>query len=200
MAKDPMIYVTQQGQPRIVLFGPPSENGIGFVKPTFVSLWSDRLVFNADSPTARVRLRYANTRTGQSVERESPENALALIRFLAQRPTPEDPAPGLDFSYSEVVGALYGLTTQGGLAAAFATEEDRLRAAILQAGNTATMADRPETSTEDEASAKVFKPDLAGPAAQPAKEGELTAPDAATRKSKIIPLSKPAPKRDTSGE
>ena len=195
-ADDPMIYVTQQGEPRIVLFSRRSEGGIQFVKPTLVNLWSDRLIFNAPSATAAVRLRYFNARTGEAIEREAPDNAYDLIRYLAQRPTPEDPAPGLDLSYSEVVGALYGLTQQGGLAASFATEEDRLRAAILQAGRAASMADRPETSSEEETGVTVFKPDFARDGGvEPAKPSELTAPDAASRKSKIIPLAKPAPKK-----
>jgi hypothetical protein len=194
-AEEPMIYVTQQGVPRIVLFSPPSTNGIGFIKPTLVSLWSDRLIFHAPSASAAVRMRYLNTRTGQAIERDAPEDAFELIRYLAHQPTPEDPAPGLNLSYSEVVGAVYGLSSQGGLAAAFATEEDRLRAAILQASRTASMADRPETTAEDETGVTVFKADLAGDGVEPAKQGELTAPDAATHKSKIVPLAKPAAKK-----
>lgn len=196
-AEEPLIYVTQQGLPRIVLFSPPSSGGIGFVKPMLVSMWSDRLIFSAPDTSSKVRLRYLSSRTGQAIERDAPENAFDLIRYLAQRPTPEDPAPGLDMSYSEVVGAIYGLSSQGGLAAAFATEEDRLRAAILQATRTASMADRPETTSEDATGVSVFKPDLAGEGVEPAKPSELTAPDAATRKSKIIPLTPPAKKSST---
>jgi len=193
-AAEPMIYVTQQGEPRIVLFSPRSEGGIMFVKPTLVSMWSDRLIFNAPSATAKLRMRYINTGTGQATEREVPENAYDLIRYLAHRSTPEDPAPGLDLSYSEVVGALYSLSRQGGLNATFATEEDRLRAAILQAGRSATMADRPETTADEESGVTVFKPDLAGEGVAPAKEGSLTEENAATRKSKIVPLTRPVPK------
>ncbi len=197
-ADQPMVYVTQQGQPRIVLFA-PRDRGIPFNKPVFVSMWSDRLMFNAASEASPVKMRYYSTRTNQAVEREAPETAFELIHYLAQRPTPENPAPGLDLSYSEVVGALYTLTTRGGFDAAFATEEDRLRAAILQAGRTATLADRPETTAEDQTDATVFKADLAGDGVSPAKEGELTAPDAATRRSKIIPLTPPAKRSGSSG-
>lgn len=193
-SREPMIYVTQQGEPRIVLFSPRDQGGIGFIKPTLVSLWSDRLIFNSPSPTANVRMRYVNMRTGQATEREAPETAYELIRYLAHRPTPEDPSPGLEMTYSEVVGALYGLTRQGGLNAAFATEEDRLRAAIMQAGRTATLADRPETTSEESAGVTVFRPDLAGEGVEPAKEGELTGTGAAARQSKIVPLARPAKK------
>jgi hypothetical protein len=89
---------------------------------------------------------------------------------------------------------LYGLTRQGGLNAAFATEEDRLRAAIMQAGRSATLADRPETTSEESAGVTVFRPDLAGEGVEPAKEGELTGTGAAARQSKIVPLARPAKK------
>lgn len=191
-SSEPMVYVTQQGRPRIVLFGAGPGRELKFTKPMFVSMWSNRLILNAESPESPLRMRFVNTRTGRVLERDAPENAVDFIKLLAHRTTPEDPSPGLDLSYSEVVGALYELTRQGALEATFATEEDRLRAAIMQAGRSASMADRPEGG-EDEPTADElpFKADFAGQRADPAKEGELTAPDAANRPSRIVPLNRP---------
>lgn len=189
---EPMIYVTQQGRPRIVIFGAAPGRPLRFTKPLFVSMWSNRLMLNADDTAAPLRMRFVNSRTGRVLERDAPEDVVEFVRLLAHRTTPEDPSPGLDLSYSEVVGALYELTRQGAVDATFATEEDRLRAAILQAGRTASVADRPE-GAEDEISADElpFKPDLAGQRAPAVKEGELTGQGAATRPSRVVPLSRP---------
>ncbi len=166
-ANDPLIYITQQGEPRIVLFG---GSGAGFGarrdsirldKPLFVSAWNDRLLLNADAPDAPVRVFYQDVRTGRRVqENTAPEQLAALLQYLAHTPTPEDPSPGLSLSYSETVGALYEVHRQAGVTALFATEEDRLRAAVWEAARASDIEERPEVSAADEATgpAKVYEP------------------------------------------
>ena len=105
-----MVYVTQQGRPRIVIFGAGHGRPLKFTKPLFVSMWSGRLMLNADDTSAPLRMRFVNSRTGRVLEREAPEDVVDFIRLLAHRTSPEDPSPGLDLSYSEVVGAIYELT------------------------------------------------------------------------------------------
>ena len=51
---DPMIYVTQQGAPRIVLFG----EELSVETPSFASAWSDRLMVLAEPGDERPRVYY----------------------------------------------------------------------------------------------------------------------------------------------
>lgn len=162
-------------------------------KPTLVTAWSDRFMLAADSPGTDLRVRYRNARTGRVITEKAPEELTAFIEYLAQQPTPEDPRPGLDFTYSEVVGAIYELSRQGGVSAVFATEQDKLRAEIYEAAQATALLDRPETTEPDDpdapqAEALVFKPRTPTPL-----EGIGTPQPAGDWKPRIIKLTEPAP-------
>jgi len=164
-AKDPLIYITQQGEPRIVLFGGTGEgfgtrrDSISLSKPLLVSAWGDRLMLNADEADSPVRVYYLNEQTGKRVlENTVPEQVAALLHYMAHTPSPEDPSPGLGFTYSEVVGALYEVYRQQGVAALFATEQDRLRASVYEAARTNIIEERPEVSTPEETVVTTFEP------------------------------------------
>lgn len=201
-AREPMVYVTQQGKPKIVVFGDRGGKqgdsaGLRVSKPILVSAWSDRFMLAADSPEAELRVRYMSMRSSGStpVQGKPPEDLTGFIEFLAHRPTPEDPAPGLDMTFSEVVGVVYEMTRQKGLAAVFATEQDRLRAEIFEAAQATLLTDRPETSEPDEqdpqsAEATVFQPRSPVPL-----RGVDQAPTSADWKPRIVPLSRPSDKK-----
>lgn len=140
---EPLVYVTQQGTPRIVVFGDAPK----LRKPLFASAWSDRMLLDAETESSPVRLFYRDWRSTSVTQTEVPEDLTKLIEFFAHTPTPEDPRPGLGLGFSEVVGALYALHRAGGTDAAFATERDRLMAAISTAGG-GTRRERPETTTD----------------------------------------------------
>lgn len=202
-SRDGMIYVTQQGRPRIVVFGgtpagggsqpgmSPSDQGLTLRRPVLVSAWSDRLMLVSDGPGEPVRLRYQDPRTGSAATLTVGESVARLIETLGHKPTPEDPRPGLGLPYSEVVGALYAIQRQGGIDAVFATEEDRLQATILRASRTTTVTERPEvTGVEPPQPVVTFPPeeaDRAGARAE-AAIGEK-------RPSLVVPLSPAAPPR-----
>lgn len=138
----PMVYVTQQGVPRIVLFG--KDDTITLKK--VVSLWSDRLVITQDAP-GHLKARFQREgRPGAVVE--SRASLADLIEVLARDSTPADPRPGLGLSYSEVVAVLSALQQSGGTSAAFATERDRLQGQVLAAENSRDMLERPESPTD----------------------------------------------------
>jgi len=139
-----LVYITQQGQPRIVLFGDEPQLN----RPLYVSMWSDRLMLTCDSEGGPVRIRYHDERTGMVTSGRVEPYYADLIRFMAHETTPEDPRPGLGMSYSEVVGALYEISRAGGTDAAFATEEDRLLSTLIEASRELTMIERPERSTD----------------------------------------------------
>lgn len=198
-ANEPMVYITQQGEPRIVLFGGLDLNsprtrgsgkyrGIMLQRPLLVSSQDDRLMMAADSPTEDVRVRYRDGRTNQSVTAKAPLDLGELIEFMAHTPTPEDPRPGLGMSYSEVVGAIYDMSRQGAFNATFATEEDKLRAEIFEASQVA-IADRPETPAAANQADAMFKPLAPKPLSS-------EAPSTGERKSRVVPLAKPKPKKN----
>lgn len=142
---DPLVYVTQQNRPRIVIFGDSPR----LPKPVLVSLWEGRLMMVADSASDPLRLSYTSHRSGRAVvEPAAPERVDELVRFLGHRPTPEDPRPGLDLSFAEVVAALAAMSDAGRSALPFATEDDRLIAAIAQARASRTWEERPETEAD----------------------------------------------------
>ncbi|MBA4120806.1 MAG: hypothetical protein C0513_08970 [Isosphaera sp.] len=174
-SRDPLIYVTQQDRPRIVLFGDDAK----LARPALGSAWSGRLLISTEAvtrpvepggrrgpalsaPTAAAELEravveggpgqsrvlYRDFRTGQQLRTLAPDDLSGLVRFLARKPTPEDPSVGLGLSYSEVIGALSELSQSGLITAAFATERDRLLARVLEAQSAIIEGDRPETEAQ----------------------------------------------------
>lgn len=189
---EPLVYVTQQGRPRIVLFG---ENPT-IVRPTVFSMWDDRLMIVADSPTDELRVRYrgpdrmddsGQTTLGDTVTGRAPADVAGLIDYLARNPTPEDPKPGLNLTYSEIVGVLYAMQRQGVLSASFAVEEDVLQARLLQATQQLAADDRPETAKQaEERRLRLMEPITAATPAAPAEK---------EREPLVVPLPQPEPKK-----
>lgn len=135
---EPVVYVTQQGQPRIVMFG----EDLGINRPTLVSAWGERLLISAEG-NGPVRVRYQPVGGGQVMTGEGGEDLVALVEYLARDPGPGDERAGLSMSYSDVVGALSAMCANRGTRAAFATELDRLKALIAGAGESQDAVERP---------------------------------------------------------
>ncbi len=201
---EPLIYITQQGQPRIVVFGGMSTSwtpgqhiddfgGVHINKPILVSCWNDRFMLSANGPNADLNVFYRDPRTGQSSQSKAPDDLAALIQYFAHKPTPEDPKPGLGMSYSQTVGVVYSLARTdeahhvSAVSAIFATEEDRLRAEIYEAAQVNALTDRPETDTDALKQAEtLFKPERP----QPLPSADPSAASAGL-KSKVVPLKRP---------
>ncbi len=151
---EPMVYITQQRVPRVVLFG----EGIAITEPLTATMWSDRLMFIADGGGEPMRVYYRTLpqmRSGEPIDgtsrvvtSEVAPDFLELIAFMAHEPTPEDPRPGLGLSYSETVGALYGLYKNKGFNAAFSTERDRLLEELTSMAMQSSVEMRPERPGE----------------------------------------------------
>ncbi len=188
-ASDELIYVTQQGKPRIVLFG----SGMSLRFPMVASAWSERLIVKHEGSQPRVF--YRDYRSGRIVQGPAPAKVRDLVRFLAHRTTPENPDPGLDLTYSEVVGALYEIQRQGGTDAAFATERERLLARLMEAQDVAMVEERPESGDRPvrPAEEEQLKP-------VPKKQAGPPAP--MTKRSLVVPLSpkKAVKKEEGKGE
>ncbi|MEM8757948.1 MAG: flagellar basal body P-ring protein FlgI [Planctomycetota bacterium] len=167
---EPLIYVTQQGRPRIAVFGERTS----LEPPLMVDAWSDRLLIAADDDTTGVRLRYERP-NGRGIVTQTVSPRIAdLIVFLARGGTASDFGPGLGFTYAQVVGTLAAIQEDRATPAGFATEEDRLRALILAAADRSNT-DRPallEEGEEDENDPEM----IAGPDDEPRRQFVVTVP------------------------
>jgi Flagellar P-ring protein len=177
---EPLIYVTQHGVPRIVLFG----EQIDFEQDLLVQAWDGRLMFRRNGETDGVHVYYelpgSDGRPGATVARdyEVEPNFLEMLEFLATKPHRTSPIPGLDLTYSETVGAIAALLDGGGLDAGFATETDRLRARLLAAASVTRTPDRAATDAVADIDAPFLDgqvPD-AGAAGEPARAESLVVP------------------------
>lgn len=212
-AGQPLIYVSQQGRPRIVLFGPDVE----LRRPLLVSAWGGeqaagdgstpsestetppgtptklpRLMLVADSPTDEIRIMYrypdridpsGDVIPGRIVTSATKPDIASLVEVLARKPSPDDPRPGFGMTYSEVVGAIYAIQRQGGTTALFAVEDDVLKRRLLQATNATTVEERPETEG-DKGSLLVYEPvERPEGATEPVKQND--------KPSLVVPLPQP---------
>jgi flagellar basal body P-ring protein FlgI len=137
---DPLIYVTQTGFPRVVVFG--ADRAIQ--RPSLVSVWGDRLLVSAEPGRGNVRVRLVDTdgvgvRTG-----EAAPDIVSLVEYLAAPRSNLAGPSGLGMSYSDVVGVLAAMSQGGGVRAAFATQSDKLRADLLAASSSQDMIERPD--------------------------------------------------------
>jgi hypothetical protein len=138
---EPLLYITQQGQPRVVVFG---VKGAEVLRPRVASAWSDRFLMSTEAGSDEVRL-FFRPLEGASARTASVRGGLVeIIETMARDPKPEDLRPGLGMSYSQVVGALHAIATGGGTLAALATESDRLKAELIGAEQSRVLAERPE--------------------------------------------------------
>jgi hypothetical protein len=141
---EPLVYVTQQGRPRVVLFGADQM----VRRPALASAWGDRFLMRAE-PSGPVRVQYRAAGRDRAVRLEAPGSLPEFVRFLAHETTPERPEGGLDMTYSDVVGVLSALCASGSVGAPFATEQDRLKAQLLSAAASREGADRPEKAGDE---------------------------------------------------
>lgn len=140
---DPLIYVTQTGQPKVVIFG----DALTIERPVFVSAWEDRFIINAENAAPTVNVYYRDERGNRTTGQVSPD-IVSLVRYLGHETTPESPAPGLDFTYSRIVSALEKIAEGGGFEATIYPERDLLTLELLRANQVADVEDRPEFSEE----------------------------------------------------
>ncbi len=161
---DPLIYIAQQGSPRIVLFGA----ALSLNAPVIVTAWDDRLSVATESPTGQARVLYRDAVTGRSRVESTSMSLADVLDLLGRVPVPENPRPGLGLTYSEVVSAAYTLHQAKAVDAAFATEQDRLAAQVLAATRSAEIRIRPETSADEFRVIRLDAGQAAAPASTPA--------------------------------
>lgn len=141
---EPLVYITQQAMPRIVIFGERSR----LTKPLLVSALGDRFLMVADGPSDSARISYKPRGSDRAVGGTAPDTIDELIRYLASSPEGGVGVGGLAMTYSEVVSVLYAIFRDGATSATFSTERDRLLADLLTASQPGEKRERPETSKD----------------------------------------------------
>lgn len=152
---EPMVYITQQGRPRVVVFGAEPRIDTSML----ISTWSDRLLIDGSEDGKKIRIYYRDYKSELVTKHTMEPDLIEFIRFMAHDSTPADPHPGLGLEYSEVVGALYAIHQARGMEAVFTTERDKLLAQILEAQAGAELSERPEGEADRERLNVFKKPD-----------------------------------------
>jgi flagellar basal body P-ring protein FlgI len=141
-----MIYVTQTGYPKIILAG-----DIEISRPLTLQAWDNNLLIkDADDDSGELLVRYQDTDKGTTTLQHITADLPTFTMFLAHESTPEEPAPGLDLSYSRTIGALHTIWRQKYIDADFKVEQDRLLAAIKRLTTESSFVPRPDFEPETE--------------------------------------------------
>lgn len=172
--KDELVYITQQGEPRVVIFG----DGVKMKPKAMATAWGERfMLINDGDPTAKatpkndplrpVRLYYRDERSGRVIKTSVPSSLAEIVTYLGRKPQFDDDSMGLGLSYTQVVGILYQLQKQDAVAAAFTTEENRLMSQLLSAEKDVALPVRPESDEKRDSNkgrVVVLKPSTTGAA------------------------------------
>lgn len=135
-----MVYVTQTGWPRIILTG-----DIEIERPLTLLTWGNTLLVKEVADNAdMLEVRYKDEEMRTTIHETISPDLPTFTMFLAHQKTPEEPAPGLNLSYSRTIGALHALWRQRYLNADFKVEQDRLLAAIQRLASETTYTSRPD--------------------------------------------------------
>lgn len=180
-SKTPMVYVTQSGKPKLVLFGTDME----IDRPTTLAAWDNRFMLKGESDEPKIEVFYRPRDDGPPmIDRVNPVMS-DFVAYLGHRPSPASPEPGLGMTYSETIGAIHEIWKNGYLGNAdFKAEQDRVLAAILRREKEQTEFDRPEFEDEEEDTSSA-----SGPGAL-VRESDLST--LATPTASLDPRSKPA--------
>lgn len=136
----PAIYVTQMQRPRIVLFG----DAVEILRPLTMGLWDNSLIMREAQDEDRIEIFYRDTPLGRPEINRVKPTLHELILLLAHDPTIEDPSPGLDLTYSEVVGVLHALWRRDYVLADFKAQQDRVMAELRRSATMIDYQPRPE--------------------------------------------------------
>ena len=142
----PMVYISQVGLPRIAIFGFDLE----VKRPTMLVTWSGQLMIRGDLDKEKVEVYYRPRNLLEGSTYWVNPRLSELVQVFGHATVADNPVPGLDLSYSEVVSVLYQMWRQGYLEADFRPEQDRVLAAILRQRQRALVAERPEFDTDVE--------------------------------------------------
>ncbi|MBI1337679.1 MAG: hypothetical protein GC164_12045 [Phycisphaera sp.] len=140
----PMVYISQTHRPRIVIFS----KDVGFQQPLLASVWDGRLRLRSDSDKTPVQVFYQpHTGAEPRVLNMAPTIG-NLVFLLAHKPSVDNPTDGFDLSYSQVVSALFALSSDKQLLAPIHFEPNPLASVVVQMREEPTLQIRPESEQD----------------------------------------------------
>lgn len=146
-ADRPLVYVTQVGVPRIVIFKPD----LGFTPPLLARLWNNRLMLSMSDDQDYMEVFYQpalrrDPDAPTSVQLKAQPDLKTLVYLMGHKPTTEQPEEGLDLTYSRVVNAVYQLCQQHVVEAPIQVVVSPLAKQIADYDDANAPQTRPETS------------------------------------------------------
>ena len=179
----PMIYVTQQGPPHLVLF----DSQIQFRFPVLLGLWNNRFMLMGEKPDAPLRVRYRNDRTRASATHEVAPYLANLVHAMSSKELGgEVTQDGFDLGYSEVVSAVYAMSKRGVIDAPFMLQPSDLVQRVSRSERMATTGPRDETANQTEQW-------LSLPESERGESPEPTLPPATPTRPESEPVPTPTP-------
>lgn len=148
-SEKPLVYITQLGVPRIVIFKPE----LGFGDSMLTRLWGNRLMISAKPGQTHMDIFYQPPLPAGASERREPVKLRAvpdlktLIYLLGHKPTIENPNEGLGLTYSQVVDVVYQMCRTGDVDAPIEVLVSDLARQVADLENSQNQAPdaRPET-------------------------------------------------------
>lgn len=140
VSQRPMIYVTQERLPKIVIFG----SNLQFPRPMVARLWDNRLMMRYPDENGVMKVFYqAPGSVEPRIETLQP-SVETLIYMLGHRSSAVDPQAGFDMTYGQVVHAIYDLQKQGYITANLEVEPNPLAKVIDEQQEKKTLERRSE--------------------------------------------------------
>lgn len=145
-SSQPMIFVTRQGRPRVVIFG---ENLRLEQTPMFFSTWGNRLMMRRERPEDALEVFCRPMRGTGGIRNQIDPTVIELVSLLAARPGADNATRGFDLDYARIVRTLQQLTQDGWIDAPFVLQSSDLmqRVAQMQQAEQAAVS-RPESDVE----------------------------------------------------
>ncbi len=149
-SEKPLVYISQLGVPRIVIFNPE----LGFETPLLARVWDNRLMLSMEPGQGYLDVFYQRSlgsgrggdANGGSVKFKAVADLKTLIYLLGQHPPPGEQAnEGLGLTYSQVVDVVYQLCMRGEVDAPIEVRVSSLAKQIVDLENAQTPGARPET-------------------------------------------------------
>lgn len=145
-AENPLVYVTQVGVPRIAVFSPD----LGFETPLLARFWDNRLMLAMDPDQGYLDIFFQPGARGgseavSSVKLKAVADLKTLIYLMGHKATAEQPAEGLNLTYSQVVDVVYQLCRRGDVEAPIEVVVSPLAKQIADMEKANDRQERPES-------------------------------------------------------
>lgn len=145
-AKDPLIYVSQELEPRIVVFSPNT----GFKDHTRAALWDGRLRLSGGNSKEPMRVFFQPQGETNGKAQQIAPTVANLAFLMGHRPSAAKPIEGFDLSYGVVVNAIYELQKKGYVEAQMRIGENALAKSLDEFKKRKEVEVRPEVAPVDE--------------------------------------------------